>query len=538
MNEKKIEFTSDAQDKMASGVDKLYNAVKCTLGPMGKNVMIRRSAVANAHITKDGATVVRDIILSDPTEDISVQVVKEAAMKTAEKAGDGTTTSTIIAANIIKRGIQEIKSGANSVYVKQGIEKATRIATDYIVSRAKKIDANAVEIENIGTISANNDREIGKLIAEGMSKVKSDGTIAVELSKTGITSIEVVEGMRIDRGYVSPYFVTDPEKNQAVMDSPFILCADMSFNNMNEIVPLLEQVAKTNSSIVIVANEIEGDALSAMVLNKVKGALKVVAVKAPSYGDMRKEILTDIATVCGGTVASYDAGIDLGSVTLGKAAKVIVTNDSMTIIDSAGKQENIQARIAQTRSVVDSAKTEHEKNQHMQRLARLVGGVAVLYVGAPTEIEMREKRDRIDDALHATRAALEEGIVPGGGMIYAQAADEIKKYIVENPDLKDELIGGMKIVISALRKPFEIILENAGLHADIVSHKIYEGGFNNFGYDVKNDKYGDMLEMGVVDPVKVARIAVEIASSIACTLITTECVIVPEKLEAPTTHGR
>jgi chaperonin GroEL len=534
MNEKKVDLGNDAREKLLAGIKVMYDAVKCTLGPMGKNVIIRRTVLAPVHITKDGVTVVRDIILSDPVEDIGVQTVKEAAMKTAEKAGDGTTTATVLAANIISKGIQHIKAGANSVHLKRGVELATDMAVDYVAARSIKIEATADEIRNIATISANNDPEIGALIAEGMAKVKSEGTIAVETSKTGETSISVVEGMKIDRGYVSPYFMTDVEKMQAVMNEPYILCADMAINNMQDIVPVLELVSKAGSSIVIIANDVEGEALSAMILNKVRGMLNVVAVKAPSYGEMQKEILKDIAAVCGAVIASPETGTMLAQARLGRASKVIVTKDSTTIINGAGNQQDIQVRIAQVRSQMEGAKYEHEKDQHRQRLARLVGGVAVMYVGAHTEIEMKEKKDRVDDALHATKAALEEGIIPGGGIVYSQAADKIKSHITHHSaEYGEDVLTGMKIMMSALRMPFEIIMENAGLSADVIGDKINGSENRNVGYDAKNNRIGDMLEMGIIDPAKVARIAIQTASSIAGTFLTTECVITPEKVQLP-----
>lgn len=541
MNEKMVELGDGAREKLLQGINTMYEAVKCTLGPMGKNVIIKRTVMAPVHITKDGVTVVRDIVLKDPIQDLGVQTVKEAAMKTAEKAGDGTTTATILAANIIGRGINQVKNGANSVLLKQGIEKGADMAVKYIMERAKKVEANTEEIEHIATISANNDSEIGKLVAEGMSKVKEEGTIAVEISRTSETKIDVVEGMKIDRGYVSPYFVTDMEKMQAVLNEPFILCADMSLNNMQELVPLLENVSKANSSIVIIANDIEGDALSAMILNKVRGLLNVVAIKAPHYGDIRKEILRDIATVVGGNVVSPETGIQLNQVKLGRAAKVIVTKDSTTIIDGAGDKKEIQVRVAMAKSQMEAAKYDHEKEPHRMRIARLVGGVAVMYVGAATEIEMKEKRDRVDDALHATKAALEEGVIAGGGITYAHAADEIHNHLTHHSaEYKEDVQTGMKMVEAALRMPFEIILGNAGLNKDVISSEIYRKAENNdnYGYDAKNGKYGDMFELGIIDPAKVARIAIETATSIACTFLTTECVIVPEKVELPTPQGR
>ena len=533
MNEKQVELGHEAREQLLQGIDKMYNAVKCTLGPMGKTVIIKQTATAPVHITKDGVTVAKSIVLSHPLEDLAVQSVKEAAMKTADDAGDGTTTATVLAANIISKGVQNIKSGSNPIRLKQGIDIASSIATKFIASKAKQVEYNNDEIKNIATISANNDPTIGALIAEGMSKVKSEGTIVVETSKTSETTIEVVEGMKLNRGYVSPYFITDPEKMKAVMKEPYILCADTVISNMQEMIPILEGIAKSNASLVIFANEIEGEALSAMILNKVKGLLNVVAIKTPHYGDVRKEIIKDIATVVGAQVVSPDTGVTFENILLGKASSVIVTKDSTTIIGGAGKAEDIQVRIAQTKSQMDGAKYEHDKEMHKQRLARLSGGVAVLYIGAATELEMKEKRDRVDDALHATRAALDEGVIAGGGILYTQAANEIATQM-KTLELHEDVLTGMKIMKMALQKPFEIIIENAGLNSEIVQSGINQNcaGNDNYGYDAKADKYGDMYEMGIIDPAKVARIAIETAVSIANTFITTECVIVPEKFNS------
>lgn len=533
MNEKLVKLGDEAREELLKGIDKMYNAVKCTLGPMGKNVIVRRNALAKPHITKDGATVVKDIILTDPVQDVAVQAVKEAALKTAEMAGDGTTTATVLAANIIAAGIGHIKSGSNSVMIKQGIEAAVEIAKKSIADAAVKIKTGTDEVRYIATISANNDQEIGEIIAKGMSMVKEEGVIAVETSKTGETTIDVVEGLKFDRGYVSPYFVTDGEKMTAVLNEPYVLIANFAINSMQDIMPVLERVAKTNSSIFIIADEIEGDALSTMILNKAKGMLSVAAVKSPHYGEMRTEMLKDIASVVNAKMLSAETGFG-EQIQLGRAKKVVITKDSTTIIGGAGEQTDIQIRMAQARSMADAAKTDHEVELHKMRIARLSGGVAVMYIGAATETEMNEKRDRVDDALHATRAALEEGIVPGGGITYINAADAIREYL-KSPLRDDEavphedFITGIKITERALRKPFEIILENAGLNHELVRAEIGSG--KTQGYDAKNDRYGDMLELGVIDPTKVARVAIEVASSIACTFITTDCIITPEKNE-------
>jgi chaperonin GroEL len=533
MNEKLVKLGDEAREELLKGIDKMYNAVKCTLGPMGKNVIVRRNALAKPHITKDGATVVKDIILTDPVQDVAVQAVKEAALKTAEMAGDGTTTATVLAANIIAAGIGHIKSGSNSVMIKQGIEAAVEIAKKSIADAAVKIKTGTDEVRYIATISANNDQEIGEIIAKGMSMVKEEGVIAVETSKTGETTIDVVEGLKFDRGYVSPYFVTDGEKMTAVLNEPYVLIANFAINSMQDIMPVLERVAKTNSSILIIADEIEGDALSTMILNKAKGMLSVAAVKSPHYGEMRTEMLKDIASVVNAKMLSAETGFG-EQIQLGRAKKVVITKDSTTIIGGAGEQTDIQIRMAQARSMADAAKTDHEVELHKMRIARLSGGVAVMYIGAATETEMNEKRDRVDDALHATRAALEEGIVPGGGITYINAADAIREYL-KSPLRDDEavphedFITGIKITERALRKPFEIILENAGLNHELVRAEIGSG--KTQGYDAKNDRYGDMLELGVIDPTKVARVAIEVASSIACTFITTDCIITPEKNE-------
>ena len=534
MNEKKVVFGNEAREKLLVGINTLYDAVSVTMGPMGKNVIIKRSHAVPAHITKDGVTVVKDITLIDPIEDLGAQIVKEAALKTADKAGDGTTTATVLATTIISKGILNARNGINTVKMKKGIEIASDIAVDYIKNRAKIVEANDTEICNIATISANNDIEIGKLIAEGMAKVKADGTIALENSKTSETTIEVVEGMKLDKGYVSPYFMTDTEKLTATMDEPFILCCDTVVSDMNSIVPILEMVSRASGSIVIFANEIEGDALSAMILNKVKGLLKVVAIKAPNHGDVRSEILKDIATVCSGNVIDPKSGVEFANVVLGRATKVIVTRDNTTIIGGAGKSEDIKARQEQIRSLVDTCKYDHEKSLHKTRLARISGGIAIMYVGAATEIEMKEKKDRIDDALHATKAALEEGIIPGGGLVYMQAADAIRNAISCSLDTDEDLVMGMKIVAQSLHVPFNVIMKNAGETPEVILKNILDAHDKNYGYDAKSGKYGDMFEFGIIDPAKVARIAIETATSIACTFLTTECVIAPERINPVT----
>lgn len=540
MNEKIIEFGDAAREKLLAGVTKLYDAVSCTLGPMGKNVIIKRSTIAPAHITKDGVTVVRDITMKDPIEDIGAQVVKEAALKTADTAGDGTTTATVLASQIITKGIMQAKSGVNTVKMKNGIEAAAKIAVEFIKNRSVAVNANNDEIRNIATISANNDAEIGDLIAKGIASVKEEGTIAVETSKTGETTIEVVEGMKLDKGYVSPYFMTDVEKLTAVLDDTFIMCCDTTLSSMAEIMPILETVAKANASIVIFAHSVEGEALSTMILNKVKGQLKVAAVNVPSYhAEIRKEMLKDIAIVCGGNVLDPSTGMQINGIILGKASKVVITRDNTTIIGGAGNPDEIKARQAQIRSLIDACKFEHESMIHKNRLAKLSGGVAILHVGAATEIEMKEKKDRIDDALAATKAALEEGIIPGGGVLYLQAATHIESLLRvaltdSGTKLDDDHVIGMKIMTYALRVPFDVIMTNAGKSPEVIYNNINTSKDKidyNYGYDAKNDRYGDMLEMGIIDPAKVARIAIETASSIACTFLTTACVIAPEKVE-------
>lgn len=531
MNEKQIMNGNAARERILAGVSEIYDAVKCTLGPLGRNVIIRRAALAPSHITKDGATVAKDIVLPDQLMDIGAQVVKEVALKTADVAGDGTTTATVLAANIIRRGIHEVNNGANAVRVKRGIELASKIALDHVIKSARHIGTDADEIMRVATVSANNDEAIGKIIMDGMSKISLDGVITIDASKTSDTHIEIVEGMRIDRGYISPYFITDPEKQNVVLNDVYVLCANMRIDNMKEIVHILEGVTKSNKSIVIFAEDVEGDALSAIILNKINGRIRAAAVKTPYYGELRAELLEDIATVVGGNVVSPDMGIQLDKAVLGFASKIIITRDNTTIIGGAGKAERIGERASKVRAQIETCMSDSEKEVHKQRLAKLVGGVAVIYVGAATETEMKEKYDRVDDALKATRAAIAEGVVPGGGIAYANAARAVFKAYSELAAAGEnaDMLSGIKAVHAALVAPFEIIMSNAGISCDVVRSKMEEVSDCDYGYDAKSGKYGNMFELGIIDPVKVARVAIETASSIACTFITTECVIAPQQ---------
>ncbi len=525
---KEITFNLEARDALKRGVDILANAVKVTLGPKGRNVIIDRKYGAPS-VTKDGVTVAKEIELKDPVENMGAQMLKEVASKTADVAGDGTTTATVLAQAIVTAGLKNVTAGANPMDLKRGIDKAV-IA---IVEELKKISQNVGDdykkIEQVATISANNDSFIGKLIAEAMEKVKKEGVITVEEAKGTETTVDVVEGMQFDRGYISPYFVTNPDKMLVELESPFILIYDKKISAMKELLPILEKVAQSGRPLLIIAEDLEGEALATLVVNKIRGSLRVAAVKAPGFGDRRKAMLEDIAILTGGTLISEERGYKLENADLsylGKAEKITIDKDNTTVVDGAGNKEDIQARVAQIKSQVEATTSDYDKEKLQERLAKLSGGVAVLYVGAATEVEMKEKKDRVDDALHATRAAVEEGIVPGGGVAYIRALDAIEKLKGINEDEN----YGIAIVRRALEEPLRQIVANAGGEGSIVVQKVREGK-NDFGYNARTETYENLLAAGVIDPTKVTRVALENAASIAGMLLTTECVLADIKEE-------
>ncbi len=527
---KDIIFNMDARDAMKKGVDALSNAVKVTLGPKGRNVVIEKSYGA-PQITKDGVTVAKEIELTDPVENMGAQLVKEVASKTNDLAGDGTTTATVLAQAIVATGLKNVTAGANPLDLKRGIDKAVAAVVASLKKMAVKVDGDNEKIKQVATISANNDSTIGGLIAEAMSKVKQEGVITVEDAKGINTYVDVVEGMQFDRGYISPYFVTDTEKMEAVYENPFILIHDKKISAMKDILSIVEQVAKSGRPLLIIAEDIESEALATLVVNRLRIGLKVAAVKAPGFGDRRKEMLEDIAILTGGTVISEEKGYKLEDVTmdmLGRAEKVTITKDNTTIVDGAGSKENIAARTAQIKSQIKATTSDYDREKLQERLAKLSGGVAVIYVGAASEVEMKEKKDRVEDALNATRAAIEEGIIPGGGVGFIRAIKVLDKQKGEN---EDEATG-IAIIKRALEEPMRQIVENAGIEGSVVVNKVKEGK-DDFGFNARTETYENMLSTGVIDPVKVSRVALENAASIAGMLLTTECVISNHKEENP-----
>jgi chaperonin GroEL len=527
MAAKELLFNTDARSKLKRGVDQLAEAVKVTLGPKGRNVVIDKK-FGSPTVTKDGVTVAKEIELSDPIENMGAQMVKEVATKTSDLAGDGTTTATILAQAIFREGLKNVTAGANPMELKRGIDRAV----ESVVEQLRSISAPSAgkkEIAQVGTISANNDKEIGNLIAEAMEKVGKDGVITVEEAKGLETTLETVEGMQFDRGYLSPYFVTDPEKMEAALDDPYILIHDKKISAMKELLPLLEKTAQSGKPLLIIAEDVEGEALATLVVNKLRGTLKVCAVKAPGFGDRRKEMLRDIAVLAGGQVISEELGFKLENATLsdlGRAKRVVVDKDNSTIVDGKGKADDIKGRIAEIRGAVEKSTSDYDKEKLQERLAKLSGGVAIINVGAATETELKEKKARVEDALHATRAAVEEGIVPGGGvaLIRAQSAlDKIK-------GTEDEKIG-VEIVRRALEEPIRMIAQNAGAEGSIVVARVKESKEKNFGYNAATDTYEDLVKAGVIDPTKVTRTALQNAASIAGLLLTTECVVVEKKEE-------
>lgn len=533
---KEITFDTSARDKIKKGVDKLADAVKVTLGPKGRNVILDKKFGAPT-VTKDGVSVAKEIELKDAIENMGAQLVKEVASKTADAAGDGTTTATVLAQAIFNHGIKNVAAGANPMDLKRGIDKAVQAIVENLKSQSKKIkDSN--EIAQVATISSNNDEEIGKMIANAMDKVGKDGVITVEEAKGTETEVKTVEGMQFDRGYLSPYFVTNTEKMEADLDSPYILIYDKKIASMKELLPILEQTAQTGKPLVIIAEEVEGEALATLVVNKIRGALRVAAVKAPGFGDRRKAMLEDIAILTGGQVISEERGFKLENATLdylGRAEKVNIDKDNTTIVNGAGKKADIQGRIAQIKAQIDTTTSDYDKEKLQERLAKLSGGVAILYVGAATEVEMKEKKDRVDDALHATRAAVQEGVIPGGGVAYIRAVDALKDVKTDN----DDQATGINIVRFALEAPLRIIAENAGQEGSVIVNKVKDGK-KDYGYNARENKFEEFFSAGIIDPTKVARLALENAASIAGLLLTTEAVVseIPEEKEAPAMpHG-
>ena len=533
---KEITFDTSARDRIKKGVDKLADAVKVTLGPKGRNVILDKKFGAPT-VTKDGVSVAKEIELKDPIENMGAQLVKEVASKTADAAGDGTTTATVLAQAIYAHGIKNVAAGANPMDLKRGIDKAVDAVVDSLKSQSKNIKDSS-EIAQVATISANNDVEIGKMIADAMDKVGKDGVITVEEAKGTETEVKTVEGMQFDRGYLSPYFVTNTEKMEAELDSPFILIYDKKISSMKELLPILEQSAQTGKPLVIIAEEVEGEALATLVVNKIRGALRVAAVKAPGFGDRRKAMLEDIAILTGGRVISEEQGYKLEAATLdmlGRAEKVNIDKDNTTIVNGAGKKNDIQGRVSQIKAQIETTTSDYDKEKLQERLAKLSGGVAILYIGAATEVEMKEKKDRVDDALHATRAAVQEGIIPGGGTAYIRATEALKNVKVDN----DDQATGVNIIRLALEAPLRTISENAGQEGSVIVNKVREGK-GDFGYNARDNKFETFFNAGIIDPTKVARLALENAASIAGLLLTTEAVVseIPEEKEAPAMpHG-
>ena len=529
---KEIKFNIDARAKMKEGADALADAVKVTLGPKGRNVVIAKKFGA-PHVTKDGVTVAKEIQLEDQFADMGAQMVKEVASKTNDQAGDGTTTATVLAQAIINVGLKNVTAGANPMDLKRGIDKAVEAVVENLREQSQEVGEDYAKIEQVGTISANNDNYIGKLIADAMSKVKKDGVITVEEAKGTETEVKVVEGMQFDRGYISPYFMTNGDKMEALLDNPYVLLTDKKISVMKELLPILEPIAREGKSLLIVAEDIDGEALTTLVLNKLRGTLKIAAVKAPGFGDRRKEMLQDIAILTGGMVVSEERGFYLENATLdmlGKAEKVVVTKDNTTIVNGAGLPEAIQERADLIRKQIETTNSDYDREKLQERLGKLAGGVAVLYVGAATEVEMKEKKDRVEDALSATRAAVEEGIVPGGGVAYIRASEAIRNLKGDN---EDETTG-IHIVARAIEEPLRQIAANAGVEGSVIINKIREGK-GDFGYNARTDEYVNMYEAGVIDPTKVSRVALENAASVAGMFLTTECAIadIPEPVAAP-----
>lgn len=525
-----IKFNIQAREELKKGVDALADAVKVTLGPKGRNVIIEKKFGA-PHITKDGVTVAKEIELENAFENMGAQLVKEVASKTGDQAGDGTTTATVLAQAIVTEGLKNVAAGANPMDLKRGIDKAVSKVVEGIKAMSEEVDDDMAKIENVARVSANNDEEIGRLIAEAMKKVKKEGVITVEEAKGTETTVDVVEGMQFDRGYISPYFVTNSEKMECEMDSPYVLLYDKKISNLQEMLPILEAVAQTGRPMLIIAEDVDNEALATLVVNRLRGSLKICAVKAPGFGDRRKEMLEDIAVLTGGNVISEVKGMQLKQATindLGTAEKITVNKDNTTIVNGGGSKENIAARVSQIKAQIESTTSDYDREKLQERLAKLAGGVAVLYIGAPSEVEMKEKKDRVDDALSATRAAIAEGIVPGGGVAYIRCLDSLSDLKGDN---NDETTG-IAIIRRAIEEPLRQIVANAGLEGAVIVQKVKEGK-GDFGYNARTDSYENFLATGVIDPAKVTRVALENAASIAGMFLTTECVIADKKEDNP-----
>jgi chaperonin GroEL len=527
---KDIKFDIEARDGIKRGVDALANAVKVTLGPRGRNVIISKSFGA-PQVTKDGVTVAKEIELEDPLENMGAQMVKEVASRTNDLAGDGTTTATVLAQAIVKEGLRNVAAGANPMDLKRGIDKAVAAIVKDLEKQATKVGNSSEMIKQVAAISSNNDEQIGDLIAKAFAKVGKEGVITVEEAKGTETYVDVVEGMQFDRGYLSPYFVTDSEKMQTILENPMILLYDKKISSMKDLLPVLEPLVQQGKSLLIIAEDVDGEALATLVVNKLRGSLKIAAVKAPGFGDRRKAMLEDIAILTGGTVISEERGFTLENAAiemLGTAETVTIDKDNTTIVNGAGDKNDIKTRVNQIKSQIESSTSDYDKEKLQERLAKLAGGVAVLYVGAASEVEMKEKKDRVDDALHATRAAVEEGIVAGGGVALVRAIDVLSKLTTETLDETT----GIQIVARAIEAPLRTIVENAGGEGSVVINKVLEGK-KNFGYDAKSDTYVDMIKAGIIDPKKVTRIALENAASVAGMILTTECALIDIKEDAP-----
>jgi chaperonin GroEL len=526
-----IKFDTEVRSGLKEGVDKLANAVKVTLGPKGRNVILQKQ-FGVPHITKDGVSVAKEIELEDPIENIGAQLVKEVAQKTADQAGDGTTTATVLAQEIFSLGVRQLAAGANPMELKKGIDFAVNTVVEELGKLSKPINTSK-EIEQIATISANNDSSIGAMIAEAMEKVGKDGIITVEEAKGTETSVKTVEGMQFDKGYLSPYFVTNQETMEAELESPYVLIYDKRISSMKEILPLLEATAQTGKPLLIISEDLDGEALATIIVNKMRGSLKIAAVKAPAFGDRRKEILQDIATITGGTLISEEVGLNLEKVTLnqlGTAEKIVIDKDTTTIINGAGKSEDIKARIELIKNQIDKSTSDYDKEKLQERLSKLAGGVAILYIGATTEVEMKEKKDRVDDALHATRAAVAEGIVPGGGVALIRTQTALAN--IPNLDFSkiDDYHTGILIVSKAIEAPLKTIVQNGGGSAEVVINEV-RGGSGNMGYNARTEKFEDLVVAGIIDPTKVTRLALQNAASIASLLLTTECVVASSKAD-------
>lgn len=525
---KEIKFNIDARDELKKGVDELANAVKVTLGPKGRNVIIEKKFGA-PQITKDGVTVAKEIELEDPFRNMGAQLVKEVASKTGDDAGDGTTTATVLAQSIVNVGLKNVAAGANPMDLKRGIDKAVAKVVEGLKAQAVEVGNDFSKIESVATISANNDVEIGKLIAEAMKKVKKEGVITVEEAKGTDTTVEVVEGMQFDRGYISPYFVTDTEKMEADLENPYILIYDKKISSLKEMLPILEASVQSGRPLLIIAEDVDSEALATLVVNRLRGSLKICAVKAPGFGDRRKEMLEDIAVLTGGVVISEEKGLKLDGATLdmlGSAEKVTVDKENTTIVNGAGNKDAIKARIAQIKAQIEKTTSDYDREKLQERLAKLAGGVAVLYVGAASEVEMKEKKDRVDDALSATRAAVAEGIVPGGGVAYIRCIPDLEEMKGDN----DDETTGIEIIKRAIEEPLRQIVANSGKEGAVVVQRVKEGK-GDYGYNARTDEYEEFFNAGVIDPTKVARVALENAASIAGMFLTTECVIADKKEE-------